>query len=470
MVEVKNRDELLSGYEGIERELRECAIRIAEHAVRMADPERLVLDYFESLKNAGDKFTVRTKDGREFEFRGVYVVAIGKAAYPMAKAVNEIFGERIRDGVVVTKYGYSRSDRIGVMEVIEARHPVPDENSLRGAERGLEIAGKVGEEDLLILLVSGGGSALFAMPENGITLEDKIETYRLLLKSGARIQEVNTVRKHISAVKGGKFVKRVRGKVLSLIISDVVGDNLEAIASGISVKDPTTFEDAVKILKNYGIWDKIPDSVRSYLERGLKGEVEETLKEDLKNVVNVLICSSSKVCSFAAEKAEELGFNPVIMSSVLEGEAKDAGIVIASIALEMRNRKSEKMAMIFGGETTVTFCEAGNEMKGEKERKEGKGGPNQELALGFARKVSGSCGVCLIAIDTDGTDGPTDAAGGLSSGDTWGRIEKAGMDPLRELRNHNAYEALKAGNALVITGPTDTNVNSLVIVLVNPEL
>ncbi len=453
-IRVKNREELLANYTGVERELREKAIEIVEHAVNMANPERLVLDYISLEGN-----TLLTKDGRKFGFEKVYVVAIGKAAYPMAKAVNEVLGDRIAEGVVVTKYGYSQSSRVGVMEVIEAGHPVPDENSLRGAERGLEIAEKVGENDLLILLVSGGGSALFAMPEDGISLQDKIETYRLLLKSGARIQEVNTVRKHISAVKGGKFVKRVKGKVLSLIISDVVGDDLEAIASGISVKDPTTFEDAVRILKNYGIWDKIPESVRNYLERGLRGEVEETLKEDLENVVNVLICSSSKVCSFAAEKAKELGFKPVIMSSVLEGEAKDAGIVLASIALESLKR-GERVAMIYGGETTVTFC---GESKG------GKGGPNQELALGFARKVSGSKGVCAISVDTDGTDGPTDAAGGLVSADTWERIEKSGLDPLRELRNHNAYEALKAGNALVITGPTDTNVNSLAVVLIYPE-
>ncbi len=454
-VSVKNREELLSDYSGVERELRESAILIAEHAVSMANPEKLVLDYL-TLENG----SLKTKDGRTFDFDKAYVVALGKAAYPMAKAVSELLEDRIEDGVVVTKYGYSQSSRVGVMEVIEAGHPVPDENSLKGAERGLEVAEKVGKNDLLLLLVSGGGSALFAMPEKGISLEDKIKTYELLLKSGARIQEINTVRKHISAVKGGKFVKRVRGKVLALIISDVVGDNLEAIASGISVKDPTTFEDAVRILKNYGIWDRVPESVRRHLERGLRGEVEETLKESLDNVVNVLICSSSKVCGFAAEKAEELGFKPFVMSSVLEGEAKDAGVVIASIALEF-GKRMEKVALVFGGETTVTFC--GESGKG------GKGGPNQELALGFARKVSGSCGVCAIAIDTDGTDGPTDAAGGLTSADTWERIERAGMDPLKELRNHNAYEALKAGNALVITGPTDTNVNSLVVVLISPS-
>ena len=456
MTLVKNRDELLLNYEGVERTLREKAIQIVEHAIKMADPEKLVKEY---LKFENNRIVFKNKT---FEFSRAYVVAIGKAAYPMAKAAGEILGEAIADGVVVTKYGYSRSSRIGVMEVIEAGHPVPDENSMKGAMRGLEIAEKVGEKDLLILLVSGGGSALFVMPEKGITLEDKIKTYELLLKSGARIQEINTVRKHISAVKGGKFVKRVKGRVLALIISDVVGDDLEAIASGISVKDPTTFEDAVRILKDYGVWDKIPESVRNYLERGLKGEVEETLKEEPENVTNELICSSSKVCEFAAEKAEELGFKAKIVSSVLEGESKDVGIVLASIASEIKRSGrpfSPPVALVFGGETTVTFS-------GEKA---GKGGPNQELALGFAKKLfeSGCKNACAIAVDTDGTDGPTDAAGGLVSHDTWERIKRNGKDPAEELMKHNAYEALKAGNALVITGPTNTNVNSMAVVLVS---
>ncbi len=442
---VKNRDELLSGYFETEREIREKAIEIVEYAVEKANPEKLVLDYF--------------KNDKLEEFERIYVVAIGKAAYPMAKAVNELFGDRIADGVVVTKYGYAKSGKIGVIKVIEAGHPVPDENSLKGAEEGLKIAEKVGENDLLILLVSGGGSSLFVMPEKGISLEDKIKTYELLLRSGARIQEINAVRKHISAVKGGKFVRKVRGKVLALIISDVVGDNLEAIASGISVADPTTFEDVVRILRNYRIWDKVPESVREFLEKGLRGEAEETLKKNPENVVNRLICSSSRMCEFAAEKAEQLGIKPVILSSVVEGEAKDAGILLASIALEVkRNGRPFKppVALIFGGETTVTFCESVS----------GKGGPNQELALGFARKASGIKKVCAVAIDTDGTDGPTDAAGGLVSGDTWERIEKAGIDPMKELMRHNAYEALKAGNALVITGPTETNVNSMGVILI----
>ena len=454
---VKNIDELLSGYEGVEKYLRERAVLIAEHAVDMANPEKLVKSYL-YCRNG----TLKVKNCGDFEFSKAYVVAIGKAAYPMAKAVDEIIGDRIAEGIVVTKYGYSESRRVGIMDVVEAGHPVPDENSMKAAKKGLEIAEKVGEDDILILLVSGGGSALFVMPERGISLEDKIKTYKLLLKSGARIQEINTVRKHISAVKGGKFVKKVRGKVLSLIISDVVGDNLEAIASGISVKDPTTFEDAVKILKNYEIWYKIPESVRTYLERGLKGEEEESLKVDLENVTNKLICSSSKVCEFAAKKARTLGFTPVILSSVLEGESKDVGIALASIAVEIRKNKrpfNPPVALIAGGETTVTF----------NGKKTGKGGPNQELALGFAKKLEESKvdGICIFSLDTDGTDGPTDAAGGLVSSDTWERIVRERVDPLKELMMHNAYTALKAGNALVITGPTDTNVNSIAIIVIS---
>ncbi len=449
---VKNLEELVSDYSGEERKARELAIKIAEYAIEKANPEKLVLDFL-----SVDENRIKLKTGESFYFSKVYVVAIGKAAYPMTKAVVSLIKDV--EGIAVTKYGYSKSSKIGKVEVIEAGHPIPDENSVKAVEKALEILKKAKKDDLLILLISGGGSSLFAMPEKGISLKDKIKTYELLLSCGARIQEINTVRKHISAVKGGKFVKKAKCRVLALIISDVVGDDLETIASGISVKDPTTFEDAVKILKDYGIWDEVPESVRKYLERGLK-DGEETLKEDLDNVTNKLICGSSKVCEFAFEKAEELGLKAVILTSLLEGESREVGVALASIAAEVKkNGRPVKppVAMIAGGETTVTLS-----------KDKAKGGPNQELALGFAKKLSYSnCScVCLVSLDTDGTDGPTDAAGGIVSNDTWEKIKKAGMDPLKELMRHNSYEALKVAKSLVFTGPTETNVNSISVLVV----
>ncbi len=444
---IKNRDEILSCGDV---EAKDVALKIVEHAIKKADPYRIVR---ESIRLENSKIIV---EEREFEAENIYVVAIGKAACPMAKAIEDLLGDRIKEGVAVTKYGYSMP--LSRMDVIEAGHPIPDENSVRGAKRGLEIAKKVGKNDLLIVLISGGGSALFVMPEDGISLEDKIRTNELLLKSGAKIHEINTVRKHISRVKGGKFVKNVRGTVLALIISDVVGDNLEVIASGITVRDPTTFEDAFRVLKLHRLWDAVPESVRRHIELGMEGKREETLKEDLSNVHNFLICGMGKVCEFAMEKASELGYPAHVITSTLEGEAKHAGTVIASIVQEIwkNGRPFERpVVLIFGGETTVTI--SGNA---------GKGGPNQELALSSAKKIVKLRGCCIASIDTDGTDGPTEVAGGIVDSYTAEVLESKGIDIDEYLSEHNAYVALKFAKGLVITGATRTNVNSIVVAVV----
>lgn len=445
---IKNRDEILS-YGDVDA--KDLALKIVEHVIARADPYEIVK---ESIKIKDGRIVV---EGKSFEITGdVYVVAIGKAACPMAKAIEDVLGDRIKEGVAVTKYGYSMS--LSKIEIIEAGHPIPDENSVKGAEKAIKIAKKVGKDDILIVLVSGGGSALFVMPEDSISLEDKIKTNELLLKSGAKIHEINTVRKHISKVKGGKFVKDVKGTVIALIISDVVGDNLEVIASGITVKDPTTFEDAHRILKIYSIWDKVPKSVRKHIELGMEGKREETLKVDLSNVHNFLICGMGKVCEFAMDKASELGYPAYIVTSTLEGEAKHAGTVIASIVQEIwkKGRPFERpVVLVFGGETTVTIT--GNA---------GKGGPNQELALSSAKKIVKLRGCCIASVDTDGTDGPTEVAGGIVDSYTAEVLESKGIDIDEYLSKHNAYEALKLARGLVITGATRTNVNSIVVAVI----
>jgi glycerate 2-kinase len=430
---------------------------ILEAALKAADPYEAVR---RSLSFDGKKIIV---NGKRFEVMGkVYLLAFGKAACAMAKAVFDILGGRIEEGVVVTKYGYAGNcPRTPKVKVIEAGHPVPDENSLLGGKLGVELAKKVGKDDLLIVLISGGGSALFLLPERGISLEDKVKANELLLRSGAKIYEINTVRKHISAVKGGKLAKKVKGTVISLILSDVVGDHLEAIASGPTVKDPTTFRDAYRVLKLYNVWEKLPGSVRRYIELGLEGKAEETLKKDLPNVHNFIVGSGRIACEAAKRRAKELGFNAEILTTTLEGEAREVALAIGSIIEEIakHDRPLRKPAvLIAGGEWTVTI-----------EGEAGLGGPNQEFALSVARKIAG-LNATVLAIDTDGTDGPTDAAGGIVDGKTLERLKKAGIDVEEALRRHDAYHALEKVGALVKTGPTGTNVNSLVIAVVPKSL
>ncbi|NJE62446.1 glycerate kinase [Thermococcus sp. 21S7] len=429
------------------------ALEIMNAAINSADPYTAVR---RSLGFEGGHLVV---SGEEFPLSGrVYLLAFGKAACSMARAVVDLLGERIEEGVIITKYGYAENcPKLRKLKVIEAGHPVPDENSLLGGKLGLELAEKVGENDILLVLISGGGSALFLLPERGITLEDKIQTNELLLKSGAKIYEINTVRKHISAVKGGKLAKRVRGRVISLILSDVVGDPLEAIASGPTVRDPTTFGDAFRILRLYGVWEKLPESVKRHIELGLEGKAEETLKEDLSNVRNFIVGSNTLACESALAKAKELGYNALLLTTTLEGEAGEIALAVGSIVQEIAkyDRPVPKPAvLIAGGEWTVTI-----------EGKAGLGGPNQEFALSIARKIDGLNAV-VLAVDTDGTDGPTDAAGGVVDGKTLGLLRESGIDVEEVLRRHDAYHALEKVGALLKTGPTGTNVNSMVIAVV----
>ncbi len=432
---------------------KETALALMDAALKAADP------YLAVKRNLGIEGSNIVVSGKKFPVGGkIYLLAFGKAACSMARAVVDTLGERIEEGVIITKYGYAEDcPKLRRLKVIEAGHPVPDENSLLGGRLGLELVGKVGENDILLVLISGGGSALFLLPERGITLEDKIRTNELLLKSGAKIYEINTVRKHISAVKGGKLAKRVRGRVISLILSDVVGDPLEAIASGPTVKDPTTFQDAYRILKLYGVWEKLPESVKRHIELGLEGKAEETLKEDLPNVHNFIIGSNTLACESALAKAKELGYNALLLTTTLEGEAREIALAVGSIIQEIAkyDRPVPKPAvLIAGGEWTVTI-----------EGKAGLGGPNQEFALSIARKIYGLNAV-VLAVDTDGTDGPTDAAGGIVDGKTLGLLREAGVDVEEVLRRHDAYNALEKVGALLRTGPTGTNVNSLVVAVI----
>jgi glycerate 2-kinase len=391
-------------------------------------------------------------------FERVIVVGMGKATSLMAKAVDETLGPVISDGCVVVKYGYT-SD-LKSIRIREAGHPLPDENGLKGAR---EIAGMIEaakERDIIIFLISGGGSALLPLPADGVSFEEKQKMTKQLLECGADIQEINTIRKHISKVKGGQLARLAYpATIVSLILSDVVGDRLDTIASGPTVPDDTTFEQANAIIDKYNLKDKIPDSIRRRIESGVKGNIEDTPKQGdriFKKTHNLIIGSNLIALQAIEKKAHELGYNTLILSSSIEGEARDVAKVLASIAKEIMGSGhpvKTPACVISGGETTVTI-------KGK-----GKGGRNQELGLAAAIVLDGIDNVVLLSGGTDGTDGPTDAAGAIIDGQTIKRAREAGLNPNETLKNNDSYNFLKHVNDLLVTGPTNTNVMDVQIVL-----
>ncbi len=445
---VINRDELLSyGDVGA----KELLLDLVVSGLEAVNPYNAVRDALAVRDNVVSIY------GREVRVSGkVYVLGLGKASCSMARAVEDVLGDLVEEGFVVTKYGYRMElERI---RVLEAGHPIPDENSFRAGVEALELVERVGVNDLLIILISGGGSSLMVYPANDIGLEDLVRTYDLLVRSGASIHEINVVRRHLSRVKGGGLVRHCRGRIISLIVSDVVGDRLEDIASGPTSADPTTFHDAHRILRYYGLWDKVPNTVRKYILKGLRGEVPETLKKLPSRVRNYIVASNEIACKTIYQKALRRGLNPYILTTTLEGEAKDAALAIGSIIQEIYryNRPFTRPALLIaGGETTVTVPE-----------EHGLGGPNQEFTLSVTRKISGLRGTAVLAIDTDGTDGPTDAAGGLVDSYTLDRLREEGIDVVDVLRRHDSYNALKRVSSLVFTGPTMTNVNSLYLMAI----
>jgi len=398
---------------------------------------------------------------RRYDLRGIehiYVVGFGKASAGMARAVEGILSERISQGLVITADGYRVPT--GIVDVREAGHPVPDERGLSAARELLSIVEGAGEDDLILVLISGGGSALLTAPAEGISLEDLAKTNELLLRSGARIQEINAVRKHLSRAKGGQLARLAQpARVVSLVLSDVVGDPLDSIASGPTVPDPTTFADAIGILRRYGIWEKVPESVRRHLQRGASGRIPETPKPGdpcFSRVQNVIVGSGRHAAEAALKKGEELGFTGRILTTTLEGEAREVGKVLAAIARELRahGRPLPPPALlVLAGETTVTV------------RGGGKGGRNQELALSAALGIEGLAGVVIASVGTDGRDGPTDAAGGVVDGGTARRIRDAGLDPGELLRDNDSYRGLSAAGDLLVLGPTGTNVADLLLIL-----
>lgn len=393
-------------------------------------------------------------------YSNVYVIGGGKAGGSMAEAIEELLGDRVTTGILNVLKGTESDYHLEKIRLNGASHPTPGKDGVRGVEEMLTLMKGAGEEDLFIVLISGGGSSLMTYPARDISLSEIRSLTERLLRSGATINELNAVRKHLSAIKGGLMAKSAHpATVLSLILSDVVGDPLDTIASGPTCPDHTTFEDAIGVLKKRGIWYETSPSVRRHLEKGLVGEIEETPKVGdmiFDRVHNVVIGSNLTAARAAQRRAEELGYHCLLWSTSVEGEAKDVGMALADIAKEIVAVDApvkRPAALIAGGETTVTVTG------------KGVGGRNQELALGASIEVSGF-DVVVAALATDGIDGPTDAAGAIVDGSTLNRAEMMNMDALQLLADNDSYTFFSRLGDALLTGPTGTNVNDLTLILV----
>jgi len=421
-------------------------MRILRAALKAADPREAV--------------EAQVRRIRPRRFRNIYVVGAGKAGARMAVALERVRGLPIAGGVVNVKYGHIA--RLRHIELNECGHPVPDENGMAGARRIAAIVSGAGTNDLVICLISGGASALLPLPAEGISLADKQATTRALLACGADIRELNTVRKHLSAIKGGQLARMASpASVLTLVLSDVVGDDVDAIGSGPTAPDGSTFADALEIVTRYGLSKRLPKSVRQRLERGSAGLLEETPKAGdavFERTRNILVGNNRSAVESGAGAARALGYKTLVLSTMIEGDTKNVALMHAAIAREVRASGQPGRApacLISGGETTVTLA-----------REHGLGGRNQEFVLAAAREVAGMENVVLLSAGTDGTDGPTDAAGAIADGLTLKRAAAKGLDAGEILARNDSYHFFEPLGDLVRTGPTGTNVADVHVMLV----
>ena len=436
--------------------LRRHALAIFHASVKAVDPAEAIRRH---VRVEGGKLLA---GGRRYDLercRHIYVIGAGKAAAVMAGALEGLLGRRIAGGLVNVKYGHTA--KLKRVECNECGHPVPDEAGVAGARRIADIAASAGNEDLVLCVISGGGSALLPLPAEPVTLEEKQAVTRLLLQCGANIHEINAVRKHVSAIKGGQLARMCApAAVLALMLSDVIGDDLDVIGSGPTAPDSSTFGSAKAVLERYGVWEKAPASVRERIERGMAGEIPETPKPGdrlFARVSNVIVGSNKLAVEAAAAKARQLGYRPLVLSTTIEGETRDVARVHAAIAREivMSGRPVRRpCCVISGGETTVTL------------RGDGLGGRNQEFALAAAGDIAGLDNLVVLSAGTDGTDGPTDAAGAMAFPDTVERARRLGMEARQYLDRNDSYHFFKPLGDLILTGPTGTNVMDIRLVLV----
>jgi glycerate 2-kinase len=447
----------------------ERVTRILAAALDAVDPAAAVRRF---LHRDGNLLHVGEQVYDLAKYERVFLVGVGKAGTPMARAAAEVLGDRIAGGVVVVKEGHSDSSTGNLLpgavegsspvagrpwSVIESAHPIPDARSVEGAQRVADLLAQTTERDLVVAVISGGGSALLTLPASGLTLADLQALTGALLRCGANINEVNTLRKHLDQVKGGGLARMAHPATLvTLILSDVVGSPLDVIASGPTVPDPTTFAEAYALLERYGIVASVPPPVVEHLRRGVAGEVEETLKPGdmrFERVQNLIVASNAQAAEAALAVARTEGFNTLLLTTYLQGEAREVGRVLAAVARELAAAGRPlpgPACIVAGGETTVTL------------RGNGMGGRNQELALATVADLAGLPGIALVTLATDGGDGPTNAAGAVVTGATLQRARQRGLDPHTYLARNDAYPFFDALGDLLRPGPTQTNVNDLV--------
>lgn len=436
--------------------LREDALEIFQVGLNAVDPKAAVRRF---LRLDGDVLAIGEESYDLSSFENIYAVGAGKASAAMAQALETILGDRLKAGVINVKDGHAV--QLQTVRVNEAAHPVPDESGIQGTKEIIQLLQRSTEKDLIICLLSGGGSALLPCPAPGLSLNDKQQTTQLLLDCGATIHEINAVRKHISAIKGGRLARfAYPSRLVSLILSDVIGDDLDIIASGPTVPDRNTFSDCIRCLKKYDLLDKVSTTVKQFLLEGTEGRIAETPAEGdpaFQLTQNEIIGSNILAVRAAARKSRELGYNPLILSTMIEGETRDVAKVHAAIAKEIiktGNPIERPACLVSGGETTVTI------------RGDGLGGRNQEFALAAAMEITGLDDVVILSGGTDGTDGPTDAAGAIVDSETIRTAHSLGLDANRFLERNDSYHFFQRMGDLIITGPTLTNVMDLRLILV----
>jgi glycerate 2-kinase len=432
--------------------LRRQALLIFRAALEAAEPSQAVLRH---VRLQGGVLIAGRKRYPLKTFRNVYVVGAGKAGAKMARAVERLLDKRITGGLINVKHGHTAALRR--IQINECGHPIPDRDGELGARRIAQIASQAGASDLIICLISGGASALLPLPAAPVTLEEKQAVTRLLLNSGANIHQINCVRKHLSALKGGQLARLAYpAALLTLILSDVIGDDLDVIGSGPTAPDRSTLADARAILEHFAIWNQAPPSVR----KRLNATAEETPKPGdriFRKVQNLIVGSNRIAVDAAAGRARELGFRTMVLTTSLEGEAREVARVHAAIAREIRGSGRPlrpPACIISGGETTVTI------------QGDGLGGRNQEFTLAAAHDLAGVTGVLILSAGTDGTDGPTDAAGAFADGTTLARAQASGLSIRESLASNDSYNFFDSLGDLIRTGPTGTNVADVQIVLV----
>jgi len=457
-LKIKNRKALLlNALHPEDLKARELCLRFLERGIEAVDPKLLVENAF---KISGESISVC---GRKFDFsevNRVFVVGAGKASGAMAEALEKVLGERINAGFVNVPEGTRGRYKTRKIELNEAGHPIPNLAGELGTKRMLSLVSDLREDDLVVCLISGGGSALMPLLAQDISLQDKVELTRLMIKCGATIEEVNAVRKHVSGIKGGQLARKISpATLIALVISDVVGDRLGVIASGPTVPDESTYEDAKRILEEYDVWSSCPKNIRNHILSGIKGEAGETPKPGdpaFNKVFNFIIGKNALALSAIEKEASDEGLDSLILSSSIEGEARHVGTVLAGIAREIQDSGqpvTKPGIVIAGGETTVTVTG------------DGLGGRNQETVLSAALRIEGLRGVAIASIGTDGVDGVTDAAGAIIDGQTIGRAKKIGLDAEEHLRNNDSYSFFRKLGDMIVTGPTGTNVNDIMVIL-----